>query len=364
MGVKSVWFKGSLKGRGVVNYDGKDARWALQKYIGRMEKALSFDNVKVAKHSIRKIGEEDGKPKYEVRLKISSACIRHAIFEADQPFHNPLIVHAPKPLIRLISSVVGLLRGYMFEVKGVSNIKRKSPVLFTDAEQSNDTVSTFDIGSQLAPKVEKESADDASGLTLHYKECICEVVYDFEGAIDLNLLQFISMSQMYDRLAFNPDYLEDYRVGLKNTLGSEAPTRGWYIYKTASNGLPEEGLLLTQEQVVVLVREFFTRLLRLCIIRGGGGYAKLENLRVKHISDPIIDLSSDESGYYPVKSVGDLQLKPENVEVFYQQISDQVATGFYTEIDKADEVQKAKVKDQKKEKSAASKAKKAEAVTE
>jgi len=356
MSVKSLWFKVRMCGRGIVNYDGKDARWTLKEYLSKIVSALGHDNVKVAKHSIRKVGMEDGKPKYEIKLKVSAACIRHSLFEADQPFHNPAIIHAPKILVKLISSVAGLLRGYMFECKGVVGIKRKSPVMITDAEQSNTTVPTFDIGTMSAPRTQKEDAEDVSGLTLHYKETICDVVYDFEGAIDLNLLQFISLSEMYDRLAVNPHYLQEYRTSLEKTLGSPAPEYAWYIYKTASNGLPEEGLLLSQEQVVVLVKEFFQRLCGMLITRGGGGYAKVEEVKVKHISNPIEDYSNDPAGYYTVKTPQDLRLKPEDVEIFYTKISEEDSKKMYDEINVAEKAQQDKNKTDKASKKKAKKA--------
>jgi len=357
-GVKSIWGKVIMVGRGIVNYDGKDARRAVMEWSGHFIKALSNDNVKVAKHSVRKVGEEDGKPKYELRLKISSACIRHSLFEPDQPFHNPAILHAPKILLRWISSVAGLLRGYMFEAKGCVGIKRKSPVFITDAEQVNGTIPTFDIGVQCAPKTEKEDAEDASGLTMHFKEAICEVVYEFDFAIDLNLLQFISLSQRYDRLAVDPNYEPEYRKNLEQTLGSSVTPKGWYIYKTATNGLPEEGILLTQEQVVTLVQEFFQRLLGLCIQRGGGGYAKVQSVQVKHVSNPLTDLA-DDAPTYQVRTVEDLRLKPADVEVFYNRVSDEEAVALYSDLDEAEKIQKARAKEQKAEEKERKAAKKA-----
>jgi len=359
MSVKSLWFKAVMSGRGIVNYDSGDARWALKEYIGRIVKALGYDNVKVAKHAIKKTGEENGKPVYQICLKVSSACIRHSIFESDQPFHNPAILHAPKVLMKLISSVAGLLRGYMFESKGCTGIKRKSPVLITDAEQTNNSVSTFDIGTQCAPRETKEDADDPSGLTLHYKECICETVFEFEGAVDFNLLQFISLSQMYDRLAVNPDYLTEYRAGLEKTLGSPVSDKAWYIFKTATNGLPEEGLLLSQAQVVTLIKEFFQRLCGLCIIRGGGGYARINSVQVKHISNPLTDFPASLEGYYKVTTPDDLKLKPEDVEVFYDEVAEGEAVALYADIESIKSVQEQKAKEDKAAKKELMKAKKA-----
>ena len=189
------------------------------------------------------------------------------------------------------------------------------------------------------------------------------MIYEFEGAIDLNLLQFISLSEMYDRLAVNPDYLKEYQEGLVRTLGSPAPEKAFYIYKTATNGLPEEGLLLSQAQVVTLVKSFFERLCGMCITRGGGGYARVEEVKVKHISNPLTDFPKDSEGYYVVKSPEDIRLKPEDVTVFYSEVNREEATALYADITAADKASRDNAKEEKKVAKAARAQKKAAAGT-
>jgi hypothetical protein len=49
---------------------------------------------------------------------------------------------------------------------------------------------------------------------------------------------------------------------------------------------PEEGILLSGEQVATLVKEFFRRLLALRIQRSKG-YARLAELQVKTVANPV-----------------------------------------------------------------------------
>ena len=53
--LKSILFKGTIKGNGIVNYDAKDQKWMLKKYkFDEWGNALKFDNIKIAKHALVK----------------------------------------------------------------------------------------------------------------------------------------------------------------------------------------------------------------------------------------------------------------------------------------------------------------------
>lgn len=278
MVTKSILFKGEITSSGIVNFDGKPS-WLVKQALKDRVAGMWHDNVKIAKHAITQIGTgENGTPIYETVLKISRDCLRNGIFKNDQPFHNPGIVHAEQQLIKYIASAAGLIRGYMFADMG---IKKKSGVYISDSKQTSKNVSTIDIGTQDAPKDKKEDAESDGGLTMHFKESIGGLVtYEFYGSIDISELQFISLSQVYDRMAVDPNYLDAYTAALEKTLGSKVSSKAFYIRKTSTNGLPEEGILLTPDQVKVLVEEFFTRLLDLEIVRGASGRAWLSKLEI------------------------------------------------------------------------------------
>jgi hypothetical protein len=328
MTTKSIIFKGTISSNGIVNFDGKDAKWLLKKAKSDFRNQLSHDNVKVAKHAYVCEGtDKDGNPIYKAVLKISKDCLRNGIFKNDQPFHNPGIVHAPKVLINLLASVAGLLRGYMFADDG---IKRKSPVYISDAVQVSNNVSTFDIGTQDSPKETKVDAEAEAGLTMHFKESIGGVVsYEFQGSIDISELQFISLSQVYDRLAVDPNYLEVYTQALATTLGSKVSAKAFYIKTTASNGLPEEGLLLTPEQIKKLVVDFFARLLDLEIIRGANGRAWLSSLEIVPKQS---GLDFNKNGFV-IKTASDVLNAIGEPHMFYTEYNQAEALKLYEDID-------------------------------
>ena len=326
--LKSILFKGTIKGNGIVNYDGKDQKWMLRKHkADEGGSALTFDNFKVAKHAYTKIGEDaNGKPLYDVRLKISSNCLRNAIFKEDHPFQNSMILHSKRLLNMSIASVAGLLRGYMFEQEGFSGLKRKSPVIITDAEQTAGELSTIDLHTTSGAKRTKESEDDASDTSLFYKETVGDVEYSFKGAINLADLQFISLSDAFDRMAVNPDEFETfYRPNLEKSVGEKVADPGFYLMNSAVNAIPEEGVLLSQTQTAFLVKEFLKRLLALTITRNASGYAGLSSLQIKYVNDPIIDKMNDDSGWLPVKKVEDFQIRPEDICVAFTCVSKEEA---------------------------------------
>lgn len=333
--VRSIMFKFVVKGKGIVNYGSKEDGRTLWDVMPEWRGVLRHKNFKIAKHIINKIGvDEKGDATYDIKLKVSSACIRNAIFSGDQPFHNPDLIHAPKALIKLIGSVVGVLRGYMFEVKG-GGIKRKSPITITDAIQIGNEKPTMDIGTQTCPKNPdsegKKDLEENSGLSMHYKESVGNVEYLAQGAIDLCELQFISLSQKYDRLAVNPDYFEEYKATLEKVVGGEIK-KGFFV--RGINGLPEEGILLNDEQCKKLIKEFFKKLLGFRIVRGGGGMAEMSQLKLKLLKNPIEDRFSSEEGWYKVSSIDDLKLSENEVHQFYTDLSQEESEALYSEMDK------------------------------
>jgi len=362
--VRSILIRGTIKGQGIVNYGGKESKFLNRKLYPDQASVFRNDNWKAAKVSITQEGtreNRDGKvfPNLIARIKISAACLRSAIFGEDQPHHNPGILHAPIVLVRFLASTAALLRGYMLESKGVTGLKRKSPIILTDAVQTNHSVPVFEPLTARVPKNSNsndgkspEEIETADGNTsLSFKQSVGEMEYEFSGVIDLNLLQFVSLSEMYDRLAVHPDYVEKYQDALTRTLGSKAPAKGWYMLSTATNGLPEEGMLLNQEQVVFLVKEFIKRLLSLHIARSNG-WAKIEKVELKHVVDPIQDIRDGAAGWYTVQETKDVRLTPADVTVFFNAVSEQEAKELYGTMDTA--------KDQKSEaKKASDEAKKA-----
>jgi hypothetical protein len=180
-------------------------------------------------------------------------------------------------------------------------------------------------------KRQKKDADEASDISMHYEEKIGEVEYTFEGAIDLKELQFISMSETYDRLAVNPDQSRNYRKVLSAALGSAVDVKRYYCMKHSVIRTPEEGVLLNRVQVVRLIQELVKRLLSLRIQRSKG-YAQITNLEAKIVSDPLFDVMGDERGWKPIRQPDDLKINPEHVEICYEPVDDKDAEAIFEKV--------------------------------
>lgn len=334
--IRSILFRGTIRGNGVVNYDSRDQRWVLRDRFPQERDYLSHDNVKIAKHTFYKKGEVDGKPVWERRLCISSDCLRQAVFGEDFPFQNTAIMQHQELLYKVIASIPALLRGYFFAEEGKAALKRKSPVMITAAEQVSSGSTHFEIGTMSGARKTKKGEDDTSDTSMHYEEKIGEVTYAFEGAIDLKELQFISLSETYDRMAVNPDYADSYRKLLGSALGSPVGDKKYYLMKGALIGTPEEGLLLTQEQVAKLVTEFFKRLLRMRIQRSKS-YAHMNTVEVKLVADPVLDTFDDKAGWRTLKTDADLKFAPRDLEVLFDPVSEADAKAVFETIKKETE---------------------------
>lgn len=329
--IRSILFRGKIKGNGIVNFDSKDQRWVLRERFEQDRGYLSHENVKIAKHTFYKMGDKDGKPIWERRLCISSDCLRQSIFNEDFPFQNTMVMHHPDLLMKVIASIPALLRGYFFADEGKAALKRKSPFMITGAEQISNGATHFEINTMSGRKRQKEDADDASDTSMHYEERIGEVEYVFEGALDLKELQFISMSETYDRLAVNPDRSEVYRKILSMALGSEVGQMAYYNMKYAVIRTPEEGILLNQAQIVRLIQELVKRILSLRIQRSKG-YAQIASLEAKIVSDPLSDFMADDGGWRAIRSPDELRISPEQIETFYEPVDEQEAKDLFTQV--------------------------------
>jgi hypothetical protein len=216
MKVKNVKFEIELEGHGIVNYDSGDQKflWNRESKAGNKNKFTSADNnnMYAKKHYFR---NENGDLDY--KIKISSDCLRQAIFSGDAIVTNPKVVHHKTLLNSFIGSTLGMVRGYMFATKQ-ETLKRKSPLTITSAIQTNDAESYMEFYSRSGEKVVKD--DSGTGdTTIFNKESIGDITYSARGFFNINNLEFISADTNHDRCAFNPD---DYSI-LKTFLSKNLP---------------------------------------------------------------------------------------------------------------------------------------------
>lgn len=339
--VRSILFKTKLVGNGIVNFDSKDQKWTWNKLNGN-EKVF-HDNVSFAKKRWYK--NADGT--CDRKIIISSDCLRHNVFISDFTYQSPNVFAHDGLFNRMISTPASLLRGYMFASD--TTLKKKSCISISEAQQTNESVSTLDTFSRSGKKESRETTEDASDNSFFKRECIGDIEYEASGFVDLKELQFVSMSELYDRLALNPDHFEDlYRPSLEKHIG-KVSERGYYSIKNSSIPLSEYGLLLTNEQIVFLVKEFFKRLLQLNITKATA-FARIKEVSIKYVKDPLKDTFDSEEGWETLKTLDQVNFES---EVFYQLEDENAAR-------KEEEDLKRLLAEQKKENKDKKKAEKAE----
>lgn len=348
--VKGILFNFDLVGTGIVNFDNKDQRFQWNQLSGKPH--CKYDNVNFAKKNWYK--DENGELTYKV--KISSDCLRNAIFKTDFQCQSPNIADNELIFLIFLSSPASILRGYQFTTK-VYPYKKKSTVTITDAEQTCDAVSNIEIGSTSGLKITDENKSDT---TLHYHESVGNIKYSGAGAIDLKELQFLSMDQVFDRMALNSDLFDNYSKFLKTKLPSFNSTPKYYYIDGTSVKIPELGVVFSDEDVVTLVKEFFKRLLSLNISRRNS-YAKIYGLKIKFIYDCTVDTLNENENWITIKNESEVpEFEPENFYV--EEVDFDKAKELRFAFEKAIEDRKTKNKEDKAEKLA--KSKKAKSTTD
>jgi hypothetical protein len=355
--VKSILFKVQLKGRGVVNYDSNDQRFIWNKNTaGNGQEKCDHDNVSFAKKRWYK--NDDGS--FEKKLIISSNCLRHYLFENDTMFQSPNVLNNEALLYTMIANPGVITRGYMFADKECT-IKRTSVLGITDAEQTNNAVSTIETFTRSGEKTVDENKSD---ITFFKKETIGEIEYEAIGNIDLMQLKFVSCDQLFDRMAFNPDFFGIYSKILGSKIKNFNSELGYYQIKNSTIELPEYGFVFSKENIIDMVKETLTNILKLKITKSGA-YADVVSVQYKFVIDPLKDRFNNENGWSELNLdvINDLDFVTED---FYVEYDSEKAKALRAELEevvkrkKADNKAKADDKKQKAKEFKESKNKKSE----
>lgn len=310
--VKNILIRLNLKGYGIVNYDSGEQKWTIND-LGINRLKTMHNNVNYAKKNFYKNSEGDT----DYKIKISSDCLKHSIFEKEIPFQSPNICHEKAIMYSFIGSPAYILRGGFLEFgKGTFSFKRKSPFQLNDAEQTCGAISVIELFSKSGKKRTDNTIDDKADNTLFKKETVGAIEYMTEGFIDLEQLQFISTDILFDRMAFNPDDFELFSKFLKTRLANFDSKLGWYSMKNSVNEIPEYGFKFTQENIVSLVKHLFQCISEFRIKRKSGA-AYIGEFEYKFVFDPIEDKKYDEKGWVSVKSQSDIDNLNFEVEDFY-----------------------------------------------
>lgn len=284
--VKGILFKMDIEGRGVVNFDSNDQKYALRKMKGMEHMDKRFDNVMFAKKNF--YGSDEN---VTSRLKISSDCLRNAIFKGDVFAQSPNIQHNPATLCSFIASPAGMLRGYLFADS--NTIKRKGAVAMVDAEQTNDAVPYVETFSKSG---DKSTEGDSAGNTFFKKETVGNTAYSTMGSIDLKQLQFLSMDSVFDRFGLNPDHFPTFKQFFTMRMPSFSSEPGYYTMDGSVVDIPEYGLKFTNDEVVTLTKEFLSRALGMRIDKSTA-FARTSKLEIKLVYDVLEDTFDRNEGW-------------------------------------------------------------------
>lgn len=190
-GIKSVDFKITAYGYGVVNWNGPTT---LAGDDGKTVDNHTLPKLRGYTNLTGKVKEETGY-KYkkqatdinfaETPLYISQNCIRHHLFR-DQAFD--LHYAKDKNLLNVLASITGLVRGY---VVAASQCKRTSPLLLEDF------IDQLGQGNfeQFGQAGERDSTSFFSKTTFGNTK------YVAYGSISIEQLEFISLDKKFDRAA-------------------------------------------------------------------------------------------------------------------------------------------------------------------
>ncbi|MCX7098029.1 MAG: type I-Fv CRISPR-associated protein Cas7fv [Methylococcales bacterium] len=313
-GIRSVDFKITALGYGVVNWNGPTK---LVGDDGMDQNNHTLPKLRGYSNLSGKIKDETGF-KYkkhasdinfkETPLYISQNCIRHHLFR-DQAYD--LHYAKDKNLLDILTSITGLIRGY---VVPSSQCKRTSPLLLEDFvdqlgngnfEQLSSSSSTEEITKPDGTKDYKRGEN-----SIFSKTTFGETEYLAYGSISIEQLEFISLDKKFDRATMvikqgeGEKIAEALQTFIKNLDPSREPkavfhpnyVRGGTIFEEG-----ETGILLDNVAIDILVQETL-RMISELNIRQAKGYMYVESV--------LVDYNDSHKMMRIKRSVGDINETP------------------------------------------------------
>ncbi|EKO3626732.1 hypothetical protein M3926_000753 [Vibrio metschnikovii] len=293
-GIKSVDFKITALGHGVVNWNGPTT---LTGDNGKTVDNHTLPKLRGYTNLTGKVKEETGyKYKKEATdidfkktpLYISQNCIRHHLFRG-QAFD--LHFAAEKNLEMVLASITGLIRGY---VVPSSQCKRTSPLLLEDFIDQ--------LGNGNFEQFGQAGARDSSSF--FSKTTFGDTEYVSYGSISIEQLQFISLDKKFDRASMIikegqgeevAKTVQDFIKSLNPSLNPVAIFHSNYVRKGTIFEEGECGILLNDDAVKILVTETLDRLANLSI-RQAKGYMYVDEITVDYNdSHKMMRIKRDES---------------------------------------------------------------------
>jgi hypothetical protein len=293
-GIRSVDFKITALGHGVVNWNGPTT---LMGDGGKTVDNHTLPKLRGYTNLSGKIKDETGyKYKKEATdidflktpLYISQNCIRHHLFR-NQAFD--LHYAGDKNLQQVLASMTGLVRGY---VVPSSQCKRTSPLLMEDFVDQ--------LGNGNFEQFGQAGARDSSSF--FSKTTFGDTQYLSYGSISIEQLQFISLDKKFDRAAMVIKERQGEEVGaavqafiqaLNPDLKPEAIFHANYVRKGTIFEEGEAGILLNNAAIQALV-EYSLAMISELSIRQAKSYMYVDKVLVDYNdSNKMMRIKRDES---------------------------------------------------------------------
>ena len=288
-GIKSVDFRITATGEGVVNHNGParvynpNAGQTVNNHM--MPKLRGVDTMRLTDapdntgiKSLRPLSL--GSPELaNAALVVSDGCLRHALFK-DVSFGVQAITRATAQ--RALASLHGLLRGYLITDNNAS-FARKSPLYLTQLHCEKPGL-VYNQGSQSGARSE---------TSLHsYFITDKNLEYTGYGSISIEELQFIPLENSLDRSAYSEtithaqgniiaEMVTAYLQDLSGNLEAKVNFVPRAIRKHAFANNGEGGLLLNDAAIDVVVSEFLD-MLRNLYIRQSKGFVQVIDVAVDY----------------------------------------------------------------------------------
>ncbi len=306
-GIKSVDFKITALGHGVVNWNGPTT---LTGDGGKTVDNHTLPKLRGYTNLTGKVKDETGyKYKKEATdidfkktpLYISQNCIRHHLFR-DQAFD--LHYAAEKSLQGVLASITGLIRGY---VVPSSQYKRTSPLLMEDFvdELGNGNFEQFG------------QAGERDSSSFFSKTTFGDTKYTSYGSISVEQLQFISLDKKFDRAAMVikegqgeevAQAVQAFIQGLNPELNPQAIFHPNYVRGGTIFEEGELGILLNNDAVQSLVEHTLTMINELSI-RQAKSYM--------YVDEIVVDYNDSHKMMRIKHSEGDISEQPNSDYAVY-----------------------------------------------
>lgn len=293
-GIKSVDFKITAKGYGVVNWNGPTT---LTGDDGKTVDNHTLPKLRGYTNLTGRVKDETGykykKQATDINFKenplyISQNCIRHHLFK-EQSFD--LHYAKDKNLLNVLTSITGLIRGY---VVPSSQCKRTSPLLLEDFvdQLGNGNFEQLSSSSSVEEIIGSDGKKDykRGENSIFSKTTFGETKYEAYGSISIEQLQFISLDKKFDRAAMvikdneGEKVAEEIEKFIKTIDPSRNPKAIFHSNYVRSGTIFEEGevgILLNNEAIDILAKETL-RMIQDLSIRQAKGYMYVDAVEVDY----------------------------------------------------------------------------------